>query len=54
LSTASKSGARLAWRRIDDLQQLRGHDLPLQRLITLGSAFGKLTLKIGYEPLGIG
>jgi hypothetical protein len=24
------------------------------RLVTLGSAFGKLALQIGYEPLGIG
>jgi hypothetical protein len=30
-------------------------DGPLvERLVALGSAFGKLTLQIGYEPLGIG
>jgi hypothetical protein len=26
---------------------------PLQRLVTLGSALGKLTSQIGYELLGI-
>jgi len=43
-----------AGRRIDDLQYLGGRGLPPQRLVTLGSAFGKLTLQIGYELLGIG
>jgi hypothetical protein len=41
-------------RRIDDLQYLRGRGLPMQRLVTLGFALGKLTLQIGYELLGIG
>jgi hypothetical protein len=27
---------------------------PLQRLVTLGSTLGKLTMQIGYQLLGIG
>jgi len=44
----------IARRRIDDLQYLRGRGLLGERLVTLGSALGKLALHIGYEPLGIG
>ena len=47
-------------RGVDDLQDLSGRGLPLQRLVTLDLALGKfsvtrgkLTLEIGYEPLGI-
>jgi hypothetical protein len=43
-----------AGRRIDDLQDLGGRGFPLQRLVTLGFALGKLTSQIGYELLGIG
>jgi hypothetical protein len=45
---------KIAGRTLDDLQYLGGRCLPLQRLVTLGFALGELTLKIGYEPLGIG
>ena len=44
----------VAWRGVDDLQHLGRCGLPLQRLVTLGSTLGKLTLQIGYELLGIG
>jgi hypothetical protein len=44
----------IAGRGIDDLQYLCRRGLPLQRLVALGSAFGKLPLQIGYEPLAIG
>ena len=44
----------VAGRGIDDLQHLGGRGLLLERLVTLGSAFGKLTMQIGYELLGIG
>jgi hypothetical protein len=44
----------VAGRGIDDLQHLSGRGLLLERLVALGSAFGKLTLQIGYELLGIG
>ena len=51
----------VAGRGVDDLQYLGGRGLPLQRLVTLGSAvgkfsltLGKLTLQIGYELFGIG
>src|SRR5712691_9277281 len=44
----------VARRGIDDLQHLGGRGLALQRLITLGSAFGKLALKIGDHLLKIG
>src|ERR1700758_4342136 len=42
-------GCEVAGRRIDDLQDLGGRGLLLQRLVTLGFALGKLTLEIGYE-----
>jgi hypothetical protein len=41
-------------RRVDDLQHLGDRGLPLLRLVSLGSAFGKLTLQIRYELLAIG
>ena len=44
----------VAGRGIDDLQYLGGRGLLSERLVALGSALGKLTLEIGYEPLGIG
>jgi hypothetical protein len=44
---------KVAGRGIDDLQYLGRRGLPLEGLVTLGSAFGKLTLQIGYELLGI-
>src|SRR6516165_2821490 len=44
----------IAGRGIDNLQDLRGRRLLLQRLVTLCSAFGKLTLQIGYELFRIG
>jgi hypothetical protein len=44
----------VAGRGVDDLQDLGGRGLPLQRLVTLGSAIGKLTLQIGYQLLGMG
>jgi hypothetical protein len=44
----------IARRGIDDLQYLGDRGLPLQRLVALGSALGKLPLQIGYELLGIG
>jgi hypothetical protein len=31
-----------------------GRGLVFGRLVTLGSAFGELTLQIGYEVFGIG
>jgi hypothetical protein len=31
-----------------------GRGLVFERLVTLGSTFGKLTLQIGYELLAIG
>jgi len=52
---------KVAGRRINDLQDLRGRGLPLQRLVTLrfarvtlGSALGKLTFEIGYPLIRIG
>jgi hypothetical protein len=42
-----KHRLKVAGRGVDDLQYLRGRGLPLQRLITLGSALGKLTFQIG-------
>ena len=39
---------------VDNLQYFGGRSLPLQPRISLGSAFGKLTLQIGYELCGIG
>ena len=54
-------GGEVAGRGIDDLQDLSGRGLPLERLVSLGLALGKfsltvgkLTLQIGYELLGIG
>jgi hypothetical protein len=44
----------VAGRGIDDLQHLGGRSLPLQRLVALGSAFGKLKFEIDYALLGIG
>jgi hypothetical protein len=44
----------VAGRGIDDLQDLGCRSLPLQRLIALSCALGKLTLQIGDELLGIG
>jgi hypothetical protein len=44
----------IAGRGIDDLQYLGGGGLLLERLVTLGSAFGKLSLQIGYELFAIG
>src|SRR5262249_29696707 len=38
---------------VDDLQYFGGRGLPLQPRITLGFAFGKLTLQIGDEPFRI-
>jgi len=45
---------KVAGQGIDDLQHLGGRGLPLQRLVTLGSTLGKLTMQIGYQLLGIG
>ena len=45
---------QIAGRGIDDLQYLSGCGLLLERLVTLGSAFGKLSLQIGYELFAIG
>ncbi len=39
----------VARRAVDDLQHLGRRGLPLQRLVTLGSALGKLSSQIGYE-----
>jgi hypothetical protein len=36
------------------LQHLGRRGLLLERLVTLGSALGKLTLQIDYELFGIG
>ena len=44
----------IAGRRIGGLKHLCQGRLAGQRFVTLGSAFGKLTLQIGYELLGIG
>ena len=44
----------VAGRGVDDLQDLGGRGLPLEPLVTLGLALGKLTSQIGYELLGIG
>jgi hypothetical protein len=44
----------IARRAVDDLQQLGDRGLPLERLVALGSAPGKLPLQIGYKLLGIG
>jgi hypothetical protein len=51
----------VAGRRVDDLQDLGGRRLSLQRLltlsfalVTLGCTLGKLTFEIGYTLLGIG
>jgi hypothetical protein len=41
-------------RAADDLEHLAGRGLVLEGLVTLGPAFGKLTLQIGYELLAIG
>ena len=41
-------------RGVDDPGHLGGRGLPLQRLVTLGCALGKLTFEIGYTLLGIG
>jgi hypothetical protein len=49
-----KHRPEVAGRAVDGLQHLGGRGLPLQRLVALGSALGKLALQIGYEPLGIG
>jgi hypothetical protein len=59
---------QLTGRRVDDLQDLSGRGLLLQRLMTLGFGrvtlsfalgkfsltLGKLTFEIGYAPFGIG
>ena len=44
----------LTGRGIDDPQHFGRRGFPLQRIVTLGFALGKLTLQIGYELLGIG
>jgi hypothetical protein len=41
-------------RAADDLEYVAGRGLVFECLVTLGSAFGKLTPQIGYELLGIG
>jgi hypothetical protein len=41
-------------RAADDLEHVAGRGLVFERLVTLGSAFGKLTLQIGYELFGSG
>ena len=41
-------------RAADDLQYVAGRGLVFDRLVALGSAFGKLTLQIGYELFTIG
>jgi hypothetical protein len=47
-------GGEITARGIDDLQYLGGRGLPLQPLVTLGFALGKLASQISYELLGIG
>ena len=49
-----EDGREVAERGVNNPQYLGGRGLPLQRLVTLGSAFGELALQIGYELLGIG
>ena len=41
-------------RAADDVKHLGCRGLVFESLVALGSAFGKLTLQIGYELLGIG
>ena len=41
-------------RAADDLKHVAGRGLVFERLVTFGSAFGKLTLQIGYQLHGIG
>jgi hypothetical protein len=41
-------------RAADDLEHVAGRGLVFERLVALGSAFGKLALQIGYELFGIG
>jgi len=45
---------KVAGRGVDDLQDLGSGGLLSERLVTLGSALGKLALQIGYELFGIG
>src|SRR6516165_1688654 len=46
--------AEVARRRIDDLEDLGGRGLPLQRLGKFSFTLGKLTFEIGDPLLGIG
>ena len=41
-------------RAADNLEHIAGRGLVFDRLVSLGSAFGKLTLQIGYELLAMG
>jgi len=41
-------------RAADDVEHIAGRGLVFERLVALDSAFGKLTLQIGYELLAIG
>ena len=41
-------------RAADDVEHVAGRGLVLERLVALGSAFGKLTVQIGYYLLAIG
>src|SRR5262249_8934785 len=49
-----KDRSEVAGREVDDLQDFGGGGLLSERPGSLGAALGKLTLEIGYEPLGIG
>jgi hypothetical protein len=44
----------IAGRAADNIEHIAGRGLVLDRLVTLGSAFSKLPLQIGYKLLGIG
>jgi len=41
-------------RAADDVEHIAGRRLVFERLVALGSAFGELTLQIGYELFTIG
>jgi hypothetical protein len=44
----------ISGRAADDLEHIAGRGLGFERLVALGSAFGKLALQIGCELLAIG
>jgi hypothetical protein len=41
-------------RAADDVEYVAGRGLVFERFVALGSAFGKLTLQVGYKLFGVG